>query len=69
MTVEAIKEAIASLPEQERASLAAWMIEQDYDEWDTQMARDFSPGGRGHQILDKVNRDINEGKFSPLKKP
>ena len=69
MTVEAIKEAIASLSEQERASLAAWMIEQDYDEWDIQMARDFSPGGRGRHVVDKVNRDISEGKFSPLKKP
>jgi hypothetical protein len=68
MTVEAIKEAIASLSEQERASLAAWMIEQDYDEWDIQMARDYSPGGRGHQIGDQVNRDIDEGKFTPLKK-
>jgi hypothetical protein len=69
MTVEAIKQAIASLSEQERASLAAWMIEQDYDEWDMQMARDFSRGGRGRHVVDKVNRDINEGKFSPLKKP
>ena len=68
MTVEAIKEAIASLSEQERASLAAWMIEQDYDEWDMQITRDFSPGGRGHPIVDRVNRDINEGKFTPLKK-
>ena len=68
MTVEAIKQAIASLSEQERASLAAWMIEQDYDEWDMQMARDFSPGGRGHQIVDKVNRDIDKGNFGPLKK-
>jgi hypothetical protein len=68
MTVEAIKEAIASLSEQERASLAAWMIEQDYDEWDIEIARGFSPGGRGHQIMDHVNRDIDEGKFTPLKK-
>jgi hypothetical protein len=68
MTVEAIKEAIASLSEQERASLAAWMIEQGYDEWDLQMAQDFSPGGRGHQIVDQVNRDIDQGKFTPLKK-
>ena len=68
MTVEAIKEAIASLSEQDRASLAAWMIEQDYDEWDLRMARDFSTGGRGHQIVEQVNREINEGKFTPLKK-
>jgi hypothetical protein len=68
MTVEAIKEAIASLSEQERASLAAWMIQQDYDEWDLRMAQDFSPGGRGHQIVDQVSRDIDQGKFTLLKK-
>jgi hypothetical protein len=34
-----------------------------------QMAQDFSPGGRVRHVVDKVNRDINEGKFSPLKKP
>jgi hypothetical protein len=38
--------------QQERAPLAAWMIEQDYDEWGMEMARNFSPGGRGHQIAD-----------------
>jgi hypothetical protein len=32
------------------------------------MAQDFSPGGRGHQIVDQVNREINEGKFTALKK-
>jgi len=68
MTVEAIKEAIASLSKQERASLAAWLIAQDYDEWDLRMARDFSPGGRGHHIVEQVNREINEGKFTPLKR-
>jgi hypothetical protein len=40
--------------QQGRASLAAWMIEQDYDEWDMEMARDFSPAGGGYQIADRV---------------
>ena len=54
MTVEAIKEAIAGLPEDERHSLAAWLNELDYDEWDKEMVKDFSPGGRGYALVEKV---------------
>jgi hypothetical protein len=35
MTVEAINEAIAELGPQEKASLSAWLIEQDATEWST----------------------------------
>ena len=44
MTLEAIKEAIAELPADERNALAAWLTAQDSDEWDRQMAKDFSSG-------------------------
>jgi hypothetical protein len=40
MTVEDIKEAIAELPKEERHSLAQWLNEVDYDEWDSQMVLD-----------------------------
>jgi len=66
MTVEAIKEAIAELPEEERASLASWIAERENDEWDKQMVKDFSPGGRGSHLVDKINRQIDEGKFRPM---
>ena len=66
MTVEAIKEAIARLPEYERHSLAAWLNELEYDDWDRQMAADFSPGGRGMALLEEVNRDITQGEAVPL---
>ena len=68
MTIEAIKEAITELPEQERATLAAWLIEQEYDRWDRRMAEDFSPGGRGYHLLEKVNRQVDEGKYTTLEK-
>ena len=67
MTVDAIKEAIAGLPEQERASLAAWLIEREYDDWDRQMAQDFSRGGRGHHLVEKVEQQIATGEFTPMK--
>ncbi len=66
MTVEAIKEAIARLPEYERHSLAAWLNEFDYDHWDGQMVADFSPGGRGMALVEKVKREVAEGKAVPF---
>ena len=66
MTVEAIKEGIALLPEYERHSLAAWLNELDYDDWDRQMVADFSPGGRGMALAGQVRRDIAEGKAVPF---
>ena len=65
MTVEAIKAAIAELPEDERHSLALWLNELDYDEWDQEMVKDFSAGGRGYHLVEKVKRDIAEGKARP----
>jgi hypothetical protein len=47
MTVEAIKDAIQHLREDERTSLVAWLNNLEYDEWDKQMAEDLRPGGRG----------------------
>lgn len=65
MTIDAIKEAIAGFPESERHSLAAWLNELDYDAWDKEMVADFSPGGRGMGLVDKVKRDIAQGKAVP----
>ena len=64
--MEAIKEAIAGLPEEERHALAVWLNELDYDEWDKEMVKDFSPDGRGCHLVEKVKRDIAEGKAQPI---
>ena len=74
MTVEAIKEAIADLPAEEKVSLAAWLNLQTMDDWDKQMEQDFSPGGRGMAFVEQVQREIGEGEarrscrtgFSPV---
>ena len=60
--MEAIKAAITELPEEERHSLALWLNELDYDEWDKEMVKDFSAGGRGYHLVEKVKREIAEGK-------
>ena len=66
MTVEAIKAAISELQENERHSLAVWLNEMEYDAWDKQMVRDFSPGGRGMALVEKVNREIAAGQAIPF---
>ena len=66
MTVEALREAIAELPEDERHSLAAWLMELEFDEWDKQMVKDFSPGGRGATLAEAVKSDIAAGKARPF---
>jgi len=54
------------LSEEERHSLAAWINDFDYDDWDREMVKDFSPGGRGMAWAEKVKREIAEGKARPL---
>ena len=66
MTVEAIKDAIAELPEDDRHSLAAWLNDLEYDAWDRQMVKDFTPGGRGMAWAETVKHQIAEGKARPM---
>jgi len=56
MTVEDIKAAIEQLAEPERLELADWFQEMKERAWDAEMERDFSPGGRGHHLVEKINR-------------
>ena len=66
MTVEAIKNAIAGLPEDDRHSLAAWINDLEYDAWDRQMIKDFTPGGRGMAWDERVKLQMAEGKAHPM---
>ena len=66
MTIEAIKEAIADLPPDEKTRLAAWVLQQDLEEWDRQIQDDFSPGGRGMAMLEEAQADAREGRSKPL---
>ena len=66
MTVEAIKESIVHLPEPERRQLTQWFDDFKEDEWDRQMEKDFSPGGRGMAWCESVEADIAAGKFTSL---
>jgi hypothetical protein len=66
MDVETIKAAIEKLSESERRKLADWLEAVEQETWDAEMERDFSPGGPGQTLVEKIERDIADGKFAPL---
>ena len=66
MTVDAIKDAIEQLPESERRKLADWFADLDEQAWDAEMERDFSPGGRGLRLVEKINEETNTRGFTLL---
>jgi hypothetical protein len=66
MTLDAIKQAIVGLPEADKASLVAWLDEQEVEAWDKQMEADFSDGGAGAALLETWDAEINAGGSMPL---
>ncbi|HME07610.1 MAG TPA: hypothetical protein VKG25_11180 [Bryobacteraceae bacterium] len=66
MTVQSLKEAILELPESERQSLTLWLNGLDHDDWDREMLQDFSAGGRGAHLVERVKADITAGKYRPV---
>jgi thiamine pyrophosphate-dependent acetolactate synthase large subunit-like protein len=68
MTVQAIKAAIEQLTERERRELADWFEQLEEEAWDAEMEQDLAPGGRGYHLVEKINKEIDEGKFTPMEK-
>ncbi len=66
MDLAQIQHAIAELPEEEQTALAAWIVERDRDRWDNEIERDFSPGGAGMALLERVKKQVGEGLSRPL---
>ena len=60
LSVEEIKAAITNLDADDKLSLASWLNLQTMDDWDRQMERDFSPGGKGAKFLKQVKREVAE---------
>jgi hypothetical protein len=58
MTLEAIKEAIAELPNTEKTSLVSWLNAQDTEAWDRQIEADFSEDGAGMALLEQCDSEI-----------
>jgi hypothetical protein len=66
MTVEASETAITELSRAEGTRLAAWLLQQDVEEWDRQIQEDFSPGGCGMALLERAQADVREGRVKPM---
>ncbi len=67
--VQQIAEQVKDLPAEERDEFLSWLAEFDAgqaDAWDEEIARDSQPSGRMRQLLDRVRRDIAEGRTKPL---
>ena len=67
--VEKIAEQVKALPEDEREEFLSWLADfelQHSDEWDKVIASDSQPEGRLGSVLDRVQRDIAEGRTKPL---
>jgi hypothetical protein len=60
-----IQRAIEALPEEEQAQPATWVADRDSAAWEAEMERDFSPGGAGAALLEKVRRQVRSGKSKP----
>jgi len=67
--VQQIAEQVKALPEQEMDEFLSWLADYEAehaDQWDQEIARDTQPGGRLQTLLDRVKRDIAEGRTKPL---
>ena len=67
--VEQIVAQIKALPENEREEVFTWLSDfelRQSDHWDQEIAKDSQPGGRLGSVLDRVRRDIAEGRTKPL---
>lgn len=65
-TVDALKQAIAALPKDEQVKLACWLNSETMDDWDREMQRDFSPGGRGYHLIAEIEREVATGQPRPI---
>jgi hypothetical protein len=58
-----IQRAIEMLSSDQQAALLDWLAERDRRQWDAQLERDFSPGGAGIELLDRVKAQIRQARI------
>jgi len=65
MSIDAIKKAIETLPEEDYAQLRKWFSEKDWRKWDKQIAADSRAGKLGFLIKEAVDAK-RKGKLREL---
>jgi hypothetical protein len=68
MNLTQIQQVIEELAAEEQTALAAWIVDRDRARWDEEIERDFSPGGAGMELLDRVKKQVSDGLSRPLSK-
>ena len=63
--IEAIKEAIAALPDDDYAQLRQWFSERDWRKWDNQIKRD-SAAGKMEFLVREAFDEKSKGKLRDL---
>ena len=66
MSLTEIEEAVDSLSPEDLAKLAAHIARRDKLAWDKEIQEDFSPGGKHHEALQKIDAEIDAGNFKPF---
>ena len=67
--VKRIAEQVKALPDNEREEFLSWLADfemEHSDDWVREIARDSQPGGRLEHVLERVRKDISEGRTKPL---
>jgi len=68
MGLPEIQHAIEMLSTEQQTALLDWLAERDRRQWDAQLERDFSPGGAGMDLLDRVKAQVRRGESAPMSK-
>jgi hypothetical protein len=68
MGLPEIQKAIERLSSEQQTALLDWLAERDRSQWDSQVERDFSPGGAGMELLDRAKAQIRRGESVPMGK-
>lgn len=66
MDIAEIQHAIETLSTEQQTALLDWLADRDHREWDAQIERDFSPGGSGMDLLDRVRAQVRGGESAPI---
>jgi hypothetical protein len=66
MSLAEIEEAIDKLSPAELAKLAAHIERRDKRAWDEEIEKDFPPGGKHEQAIEKIDAEIDLGNYTPL---
>ena len=60
MTLDALKSEIEKLSRQQRSALAAWLAEQEEQEWDEQIRDDYR-SGKLDDLIKRAENEFNKG--------